>query len=146
MKRPPYSATESIFGRGMVQFILGIGAAMSVISIVSAWKLWRLSDPAWQTVLFTTLVFCQLAVALEARSEKESLVGIGLLKNGPMVFALVLTVVLQLAVVYTPAGQRIFDTVAMPPRDLALSVSMAVIVLVIIEVWKAIMRRGLRLR
>ena len=146
MKRPPYSATESIFGRGMVQFILGIGAAMSVISIVSAWKLWRLSDPAWQTVLFTTLVFCQLAVALEARSEKESLVGIGLLKNRPMVLALVLTVALQLAVVYTPAGQRIFDTVAMPLRDLALSVSMAIIVLVIIEVWKAIMRRGLRLR
>ena len=71
---------------------------------------------------------------------------IGLFKNRPMVFALVLTVVLQLAVVYTPAGQRIFDTVAMPLRDLALSVSMAIIVLVIIEVWKAIMRRGLRLR
>jgi len=146
MKRPPYSAAENIFGRGMVQFIIGIGAAMSIISIVSAWELWRLSDPAWQTVLFTTLVFCQLAVALEARSEKESLIGTGLFRNRSMLLALVLTVALQLIIIYVPAGQRIFDTVAMPLRDLAISVGMAVLVLVIIEVWKVIMRRGLRLR
>ena len=81
MHRPPYSAAESIFGRGMVQFILGIGIVMSIISIGAAWELWHLGDPAWQTVLFTTLVFTQLAVALEARSEAESLFRIGLFKN-----------------------------------------------------------------
>ena len=143
MKRPPYSATESIFGGGMARFIVGIGAAMSIISIVAAWELWRLRNPAWQTVLFTTLVFSQLAVALEARSEKESLFRIGLFKNRPMVLAIVLTFVLQLAVIYVPAVQHIFNTVAMPLRDLALSVGMAVLVLAIIEVWKMIMRRGM---
>jgi Ca2+-transporting ATPase len=146
MKRPPTSATESIFGRGMAQFIIGIGAAMSIISIVAAWELWRLGDRAWQTVLFTTLVFSQLAVALEARSEKESLFRIGLFKNRSMVLACILTVVLQLVVVYVPAVQHILNTVAMPLRDLGFSVGMAALVLAIIEVWKAIMRRGLRWR
>jgi Ca2+-transporting ATPase len=141
MKRPPYSARESIFGRGMAQFIIGIGAVMSIISIGAAWELWRLGDPAWRTALFTTLVFTQMAVALESRSEEESPFRIGLFKNQSMVFALVLTIVLQLLVVYMPVAQHIFATVAMPLPDLAISIGLAVLVLVIIEAWKAIMRR-----
>jgi P-type Ca2+ transporter type 2C len=141
MKRPPYSAAESIFGRGMVPFIIGIGMIMSVVSIGAAWELWRLGDPAWQTVLFTTLVFTQLAVALEARSEEESLFRIGLFRNRPMVLALVLTVVLQLVVVYVPAAQRIFATADMPPRDLAISIGLAAPVVAVIECWKALARR-----
>jgi len=141
MRRPPYSATQSIFGRGMVQFIIIMGIVMSIISIGAAWELWRLGDPAWQTVLFTTLIFTQLAVALEARSEEESLFRIGLFKNRSMVLAFVLTVVLQLLVVYMPAAQHLFATVAMSPRDLAISIGLAVLVLVIMEAGKAIMRR-----
>jgi len=140
MKRPPYSATESIFGRGMAQFIIGIGTLMSIISIGAAWELWHLGDPAWQTALFTTLVFTQLAVALEARSEEYSPFRIGLLRNRSMVFALVVTVVLQLLVVYVPAAQRIFHTKSMPLRDLAISIGLSVLVLAVIEAWKAIMR------
>jgi Ca2+-transporting ATPase len=141
MKRRPYSAEESIFGHGMVRFILGIGAVMSVLAIGAAWELWHLRDPAWQTVLFTTLVFTQLAVALEARSEAQSLFRIGLLKNRSMVFAVALTVILQLAVVYLPAAQRIFDTEAMPLYDLAISIGLAVLVVAVIEGWKALARR-----
>ena len=87
------------------------------------------------------LVFTQLAVALEARSEEEPLFRIGLFKNRSMVLAFVLTVILQLLVVYLPVAQHIFDTVAMPLGDLAISIGLAVLVLVIIEAWKAIMRR-----
>jgi Ca2+-transporting ATPase len=140
MRRPPYSVTQSIFGRGMVQFIISIGIVMNIISIGAAWELWHLGDPAWQTVLFTTLVFAQLAVALEARSEEESLFRIGLFKNRSMVLAFVLTVVLQLLAVYMPMAQHILDTVTMPPRDLVISIGLAVLVLAIIEAWKAIMR------
>ena len=35
MQRPPYTASESIFGRGMVQFIIGIGAIMSCLLYTS---------------------------------------------------------------------------------------------------------------
>jgi len=144
MHRPPYSAAESIFGRGMAQFILIIGTLMSIASIAAAWELWHLGDPAWQTVLFTTLVFTQLAVALEARAEQESLFRIGLFQNPLMVLAVLLTVGLQLVVVYLPAAQRIFDTVAMPAGDLALAVGLAVLVLILVEVWKAITRSRAR--
>jgi len=141
MKRPPYSAKESIFGRGMAQFIIVIGFIMCVVSIGAAWELWHLGDPAWQTALFTTLVFTQLIAALEARSEDESLFRIGLFKNRSMVLALVATVLVQLVVVYWEVAQRIFDTVDMPALDLAISIGIAMLLLVVIEIWKAIARR-----
>ena len=71
MKRPPYTANESIFGRGMVQFIIGIGIIMSVTRNRRGLGLWHVGDPRWQTVLFTTLVLSQLAVAVATRSEEN---------------------------------------------------------------------------
>ena len=46
MQRPPYTASESIFGRGMVQFIIGIGVIMSLLAIGAAWGLWHEGRPA----------------------------------------------------------------------------------------------------
>ena len=73
MKRPPHSQAEGIFGREMIQFIIVIGILMSITAIAAAWELWHLGDPAWQTTVFTVLVLTQLVVALESRSEEESI-------------------------------------------------------------------------
>ena len=73
MKRPPYTSEESIFGRGLVPFVAVMGVVMSLISLgIGVWS-FRSGDPAWQTLLFTTLIFCQVILALEVRSERDSL-------------------------------------------------------------------------
>jgi P-type Ca2+ transporter type 2C len=141
MKRPPYSATESIFGKGMGWFILIVGAIMSLIVIGAAWGLWHDGDARWRTVLFTTLVLAQLAVALSVRSEEDSLWRIGLFSNRPMLLAIAFTVAAQMAVVYLPIGQRIFATAAMTGGELALSFGLALLVLIVVELWKLLARR-----
>jgi P-type Ca2+ transporter type 2C len=141
MKRPPHSAQESIFGRHMVRYILMIGIIMGLVAIGAAWELWALGDPAWQTVLFTTLVFTQLMAAYEARSEEESLFRIAFFKNPPMIFAIVVTFALQLAVVYLPVGQAIFKTVSMPLADLFISLGLVAVACLIIEIKKWLVRR-----
>ena len=146
MQRPPYSASESIFGRGMVQFIIGIGAIMSVLAIGAAWGLWHAGDPRWQTVLFTTLVLSQLAVAVATRSEEHPIWSIGPFTNRGMVLAVILTVVLQLAVIYLPVANRIFRTQPLLPVELALSFGLALLTLLIVEIWKAVAHRRRRAR
>ncbi|MEW6365791.1 MAG: cation-translocating P-type ATPase [Acidobacteriota bacterium] len=141
MKRPPYSATESVFGRGMGPFIIAIGIVMGIMSIGAAFGLWRAGDPRWQTVLFTTLVLTQLAVALAVRSEENSLFRIGILSNPHMLFAIVTTVAAQLAVVYMPIGQRIFRTASMTAAEIALSFGLAVLAFIVVEAWKVAARR-----
>ena len=140
MNRPPYSATESVFGRGMVTFIIVFGVVLSIAALGGGYWLYSDGDPAWRTALFTTLVFCQLAMALSVRSEKESLLRTGLLTNKPMLGALVITVALQLVLIYWAPAQRIFRTTALPPRDLALAFGLSLVVLLLVEIWKYFVR------
>ncbi len=141
MRRPPYSSSESIFGHGMLTFILGMGAIMSLISLLVGFLAYRLGYPSWQTLLFTTLIFSQLAVALEARSERSSLFRIGMLSNRSMVLALVTTVALQLAVIYAPPFQLIFDTRPLNGVELLTALLASLSVMLIVEIWKWIVRR-----
>ena len=140
MKRPPYTANESVFGRGMVQFIIGIGIIMSALAIGAAWGLWHEGDPRWQTVLFTTLVLSQLAVAVATRSEENPIWRLNPFTNRAMVLAVVLTIALQLAVIYLPLANTIFDTQPLKPIELALSFGLALLTLIIVEIWKAVAR------
>ncbi len=146
MKRPPYTANESVFGRGMVQFIIGIGIIMSALAIGAAWGLWHEGDPRWQTVLFTTLVLSQLAVAVATRSEENPIWRLNPFTNRSMVLAVVLTVALQLAVIYLPLANTIFDTQPLNPTELALSFGLALLTLIIVEIWKAVAHRLHRAR
>jgi len=97
---------RGIFGREMTLFIFIIGILMSVTAIAAAWSCGA-SRCCWQTTVFTVLVFTQLAVALESRSEMEPIFRMKFLGNRSMALALLLTTALQLAVVYSPVGNRI---------------------------------------
>jgi P-type Ca2+ transporter type 2C len=141
MTRPPHSQASGIFNREMVLFMVVIGILMSVAAIAAAWELWRLGDPAWQTTVFTVLVLTQMVVALESRSERESIFRMKLLGNPSMTGAVLLVAGLQLAVIYTPIGNRIFDTVPMPALDLAITAAASLFSLVFIELWKLVIRR-----
>jgi Ca2+-transporting ATPase len=142
MKRPPYSSTESVFGRGMPQFIVIFGIIMSLLALVPGYLLWRSGDPGWQTALFTTLVFTQLAMALSVRSERESLLRIGLFSNPSMLLAIIATIALQLVLIYWSPAQQIFGTVALTSYDLALAFGLAIALIIIVEIWKFFARRS----
>jgi len=141
MRRPPFSSKESIFGRGMASWIVGLGAVMSLVAVAVGYWSFASGDPAWQTVLFTTLIFAQLAVALEARAEEDSLFRIGLGSNPSMLLAIGLTVLLQLGVVYTAFGQNVFSTQPLSAADFGVALVAALVLLAIIELAKAGLRR-----
>jgi Ca2+-transporting ATPase len=141
MQRPPYPSQESIFGRGLALFVVIMGIAMSLISLgIGAWAFFS-GNPAWQTLLFTTLIFSQVIFALEVRSERNSIFRIGLFTNPLMVVAFLATVGLQVAVVYLPFMQKVFSTTPLSGRDLLTAFGAGLAVLVVVETWKWILRR-----
>lgn len=140
MSRPPYSSKESIFGRGLVAFVAVMGVAMSLISLgIGAWAYFS-GDPAWQTLLFTTLIFSQVVLALEVRAERTSIFRIGLFTNPLMVVAFLSTVGLQVAVVYAPILQRIFSTAPLGAGDLLITAGSGATVVAVVEAWKWALR------
>ena len=143
MRRPPRPPGESIFAHGMWQHIIWVGLFVAGVSIASqAWALSREVE-YWQTVVFTVLTISQLFHSLAVRSDTASLFTIGLFSNLPMLGAVILTVLLQLAVIYVPALNEIFHTQPLPLYDLLVCFALASLVLVAVELEKWLVRRGI---
>ena len=90
----------------------------------------------WRTLVFNTLTLSQMGNALAIRSNRESLFKIGVRSNMLLVYAVLLTFVLQLAVIYVPFLQEIFSTTALSFGDLLLTVVLSTLVFFAIELEK----------
>jgi P-type Ca2+ transporter type 2C len=141
MSRDPYNPKESIFNRPMINAILWIGGLMAVVSILAGYFHYQSGLATWQTMIFTTLTIAQMGNALATRSTNDNLFKIGLFSNKAMLGSVLLTFLLQIAVVYVPFFQNIFGTVALSVRDLGISFALAAVVFVVIEIVKWIRTR-----
>jgi Ca2+-transporting ATPase len=95
----------------------------------------------WQTMVFTTLVLAQMGNALAIRSGRESLLTIGVFSNRLMVFAVLTTFVLQMALIYVPFMQTIFRTVPLSAAELAICLASSSVVFFSVEIYKWFYRR-----
>ncbi len=144
MARPPYPPEESVLSRGIGKQVLWIGILMGIVSLGVGYRAW-LDDAngSWQTMVFTTLTLAQMGNALAIRSGKDSLFTIGLLSNRPMLAAVLLTFVLQMAIIYIPFLQDIFDTQSLSFQELMISLLMSTVVFWAVEFGKWLRRRQL---
>ncbi len=142
MQRPPRPPNESIFSGGMWQHMLWVGLLIASLSLFSqAWALQNSSDN-WQTIVFTVLTFSQLVNALVIRSETESLFRLGLLSNKPLLGTVLLTVLLQLAIIYVPFLNGIFKTTPLPWQELLMCFALPVVILIAVELEKCYKRKN----
>ncbi len=141
MSRPPYSPQENIFGRGMAVAIVWVGLLMGFVSLGAGLLFFNAGRENWQTMIFTTLTMAQMGNALATRSSQDTLFEIGIFSNKAMLGSVLLTFLLQLAVIYLPFLQRIFGTVPLQPVNLLISLGMSAIVFAAIEVVKVVRRR-----
>ena len=144
MRRPPVAPGESVFARGMGVHILWVGLLMGFVSLGVGYWGWAIELPNWQTLLFTTLTISQMAHATAIRSSRESLFTMGVFSNPLLVIAVLLTLVLQLLVVYWPPLANIFGTTPLTGGELALSVGLSLIVFLAVEIEKWVKRRRAR--
>ncbi|MCA9961401.1 MAG: cation transporting ATPase C-terminal domain-containing protein, partial [Anaerolineales bacterium] len=140
MRRTPFRPNESVFSRGMGARILWIGILMGLVSLLMGRIYWTPeADPhgTWQTMVFTTLTLAQMGNALAIRSSIDSLFTIGVFSNPLMIASVLLTFVLQLALIYVPFLQKIFNTVPLSGMELLFSLlaSFSVFVVVELEKW-----------
>jgi Ca2+-transporting ATPase len=148
MHRPPYPPTANIFSRGMGWRIIWLGGLMGLVSLGTGYWYWLNDHDSWQTMLFSILTLSQMGNALAIRSEKHSLFQIGLLSNKPLLASVILTLGLQLMVIYLPFLQELFQTIALSGTDLLLCLGLSTIVFwgVELEKWSLRRRRGRKIK
>ena len=139
---PRLSLGQSIFSRGMGSRIIWIGILMGLVSLGLGYIYWR-NDPTgpWQTIIFTTLTFCQMAYAGCIRKNSESIFSINIFGNKALFGAVSLTFLLQLMLIYVPFFQKIFRTVPLSSTELLLCFAVALLVIFASEIEKLVRRQ-----
>ncbi len=141
MQRPPRPPGESLFANGMWQHILGVGLLIGGLCLgVQAWAL-STGHSHWQTMVFTVLTLSQMAHVMAIRSERDSLWRLGLGSNRPLLGAVLLTFLLQMATIYVPALNPIFKTEALSLPELLVCLGAAAVVGLVVEIEKAWRRK-----
>lgn len=140
MEQQPRDPKESIFAQGRGKTIVEIGLLMSVLVLIGFFFFGDNADHA-RTLAFSTLVFVQLAHTINARSEDRSIFDIGIFSNRYLVGAVLLSVVLQVLVVYTPVLQPLFGTVSLKAFDWVLILILSSLVIVFVEVKKRVKKK-----
>jgi Ca2+-transporting ATPase len=141
MRRRPRPPGESVFAGGLGAHAFVVGLLMAGIALATQAWAWRAGLPEWQTLVFTTLCFMQLGHVLAIRSERTSLLALGLATNRPLIGTVILTVLLQLAVIYVPALSSLFGTVPLTAAELAGTFAAGAAVMAVVELEKWF-RRG----
>lgn len=144
LARKPRATNESVFARGLGIHILWVGLLMGLVCIgTQAWAQ-HLGNAHWQTMVFTVLCISQMGHALAIRSHYKSLFQMGIFSNPQLIFAILLTFVLQMAVVYVPFLQDIFKTQALSLNELIICIALSSVVFWAVEIEKFLKRRTMK--
>ena len=112
MEQPPRSPKENLFAGGLMSRIVLTGALMALATIIT--QVWAERNGyevrLQQTMVFTVLCFIQLGNALSVRSARQQMFTSALFANRGMWGSIILTVTLQLMIIYVPVLQSIFKT------------------------------------
>jgi len=138
MRRLPRSPKESIFGDGLGVHVVWVGLLVAAVSM--GMGSWRNGDPGWRTMVFTTVAMSQLFHSLAVRSSRDSLFRVGFHTNPALAGTFLLTLALQLAVIYTPFLQGVFQTTPLSLRDLGICVAFGSSLFWAVELEKLMLR------
>jgi len=143
MEQPPRPVHEPIINRLMIAGIVVQTIAITTI-VLTAYYIGRAWDPSSltlaRTMAFVTLSFSELVRSYTARSERVSLFRLGVFSNKYMQYAVLLSIVLLLVVIYVPFLQPIFDTVPLGMREWAVVLPLLVVPGIAAEITKAAIR------
>jgi Ca2+-transporting ATPase len=95
----------------------------------------------WQTIVFNVLCLSQLGHVMAIRSENQSLFSIGVFSNKPLIGAVLLALLLQLAITYIPFLQPIFKTEALTLNEFVLVGAASSLVFFAVEIEKIVSRK-----
>jgi P-type Ca2+ transporter type 2C len=140
MQRKPHRPDASIWSDGLGVRTSWVGVLIGVVALAIGFAYHETDQPEWQTMIFTSIAFLQIFQAIGTRSDRESLLTIGLTSNRLMVGIASFVAALQLIAIYTPV-REFLDLEPLGIWDLLLCVASGVVLLVALEAVKAVARK-----
>jgi Ca2+-transporting ATPase len=144
MQQPPRKTEARLLESGRLWAIAGEGLLLAVIAL-SAFSLslfiWQQPIDQARTVTFTVMVAAQLVHAFNCRSDRWSLFHVGVTSNRALLWAVAISLVLQVSILTIPVMEPIFRVASLPIEDWELMVAMGLLPLAVVEGVKWVRRQ-----
>ncbi len=129
MKRAPRKPDGQIFELKDVFQVTWVGLLIGSLALINGVCYFKNSmglDMIWQTMIFSSIGFAQLGQALAVRSSSYSAFSIA--SNPAMAFIVLLTIVMQVGVIYIPGVNSFFGLVPLSLTDFLVSAAPGLLV------------------
>lgn len=139
LRQPPRNLKDTILSRALILKILLSAAAIISGTLFIFWKEMpadKASTPRTTTMTFTCFVLFDLFNALTCRSQTKLICEIGFLRNRTFLYSVLGSILGQLAVIYVPPLQKVFQTENLGALDLLLLTGLASSVFAVSELLK----------
>ncbi len=143
LDRPPRDPSEGVMSSTMLQrsilvgVLIGVGDILNFVAALNSG--YSLANA--RTMVMTTTVLFQFFQAWNSRSARESIFRIGLFSNPLLLFAVLAALAAQLAVLYVPVLQSLFQTVPLAPYEWVRILAVSWTVVLVVELDKLVRRR-----
>lgn len=160
MDKPPRSQKESLLNRniiikgflwyGLLESIIAM-AAYLFVNIINGWPNVPLASSGFvyrkaSTMTLAAIVFCQIGMVLNCRTERQSVFRVGLFSNGRVMRGIILELLVICLIIYVPFLQKIFQTTPIGIREWLFLIVLPAVILLVEEGRKAIFRRYHKIR
>jgi Ca2+-transporting ATPase len=143
MNRPPRNPESPVLDKPLRLQIAWVGALIGILALgigVVYFDPKNPLDATWQTMIFATLGFTQIGNALALRASGGS--ALSVTSNPLMTILTVVTIGLQLSVIYLPVMKGFFGLVPLSLQDLGVSFGLGVLVFIIVRCERVRIRKG----
>jgi len=154
MDRPPRPKKESLLNRQlMIRAFLWLGVLESAFAMISFFFLY--SQYNWPAVpmmpsgdiyrmatsmTLATIVFCQIGMVFNCRTERASVFKVGIFKNRMVLIGILVELTLLSILIYAPFMHNLFNTAPLGLKDWAFLLIWPPIILLLEELRKAFLR------
>ncbi|MDI6618936.1 MAG: cation-transporting P-type ATPase [Clostridiales bacterium] len=155
MDKPPRSQKERLLNKqifikgffwyGLLESIAAMGAYFFV-NMLNGWPNVPLASSGIvyrraTTMTLAAIVFCQVGMVLNCRTEKQSVFKVGLFSNKRVMLGIAFEIVLISLIIYAPFMHAIFQTASIGIREWVFLIFLPPLILLLEEIRKAVSRR-----
>ncbi|MFZ6019472.1 MAG: cation-translocating P-type ATPase, partial [Chloroflexota bacterium] len=143
MRHPPRKPSEGIFNRKMIEQLLISGLTMALVCLAVWVFLVRqgYAEDTARNILLALLVLMQFYHVLNCRSEEVSVFKIPFSRNRVLAIGMLVALGLHILATELPFLQSLLRTESLPWQTWLILFTLASVVLVVMEIYKAIQKR-----
>ena len=142
MQRPPRSPKEPLLSGYFIWRILFVAVLIGGLTLIMNLYLLSMgvSEGVVRTITLQTIVFAQLFHLFNSRSIRRFAFGKDFFSNKAVFLVSIAMIVLQMGITYLPFMNNVFGTVALSLSDWQYPICLGLIIFVVVEIEKTIMR------